>query len=277
MKLNLLLQTLINFAGNPNESWGEPNDGHSNPTDINVGKPARVNTEQADRNTARLNSGTYTKEQYDDFYRKLGAVDRGEHGTAYFSGEPDNLPESVPERTCTQCQKTFRSANTDAEVKCYACCLDELCPMLPGRHITAYWRRDEWRMEAHGDVGFRNEMSFFWHNSNSMGNTCHQGLVVHRNTKGVIQKIVFSTVSSRARRCYTVTFNRETNSVTLARADGGYNIRSSDVTDSNYSKFVEVEMEEIDDLILDLMEAKLPSWMLYKHRPRDPANGCFAA
>jgi len=275
MKLNLLLQTLINFVGNPNESWGEPNDGYGNPTDINVGKPARVNTEQADRNTARLNSGTYTKEQYDDFYRQLGAVERSGSGTAYFSGDPDNLSESIPERTCSQCNKTFRSANIDTKVKCYACCLDQLCPVLPGRHIIAYWRRDEWRMEAHGDVGFRNEMTFFWHNSNSHGNVCHQGLVVHRDKKGTIRKLVFSTVSSRARRCYAVTFDREVNSIKLAYADKVSSIRSSDVADNNYTKFV--AMEDLDDVVLDLMEAMLPSWMLYKHRPRNPANGCFAA
>ena len=275
MKLELLRRTLINFVGKPNESWGEPTDGHGNPSDINTGKQARVNVEQSDRNTARINSGTYTKEQYDDFYRQLDGVERHGRGTAYFSGDPDNLPESLPERECPQCEKAFRSAKADWKAKCYSCCLEELCPALPGKHITAYWRRDEWRMEAHGDIGFRNEMTFEWYNSNSHGNTCHQGVVVHRNADGAIRKLVFSTVASRSRRCYTVTFDREANSVKFARADNVSNIRTSDVADNNYAKFV--AMEELDDLVLDLMEAKLPSWMLYKHRPRNPANGCFAA
>lgn len=275
MKLNLLLQTLTNFAGNPNESWGEPNDGYGNPTDINFGKQARVNIEQADRNTARLYSGTYTKEQYDDFRRQLGTVERDGCGTAYFSGDTDNLPESIPERTCSQCNKTFQSVKTGAEVKCYACCLEQLCPVLPGKRITAYWHRDEWRLHAFGDIGFRNEMTFQWYNSNSNGNVCHQELVVHRNTEGTIRKLVFSTVASRSRRCYAVTFDREANSIKFARVDNVFSIRSSDVADNSYSKFD--TMEELDDVVLDLMEAMLPTWMLYKHRPRNPANGCFAA
>ena len=274
MKLNLLLQTLINFVGKPNESWGEPTDGNGKPADINTGQQARVTVEQADRNTARLNSGTYTKEQYDDFDHQLGQVERDGRGTAYFSGDPNGLPANVPERACS-CGKTFRSAKTDDEVKCYECNLDQLCPVLPGRHVTAYWRRDEWRLHAFGDIGFHNEMTFQWYNSNSHGNVCHQGLVVHRNTNGTIRKLVFSTVASRSRRCYAVTFDREANSIKFARVDNVSSIRSSDVADNSYSKFV--AMEELDDIVLDLMEAMLPSWMLYKHRPRDPANGCFAA
>ncbi len=273
-KLSLVLRTLINFAENPNESWGEPNDGDGNPTDINVGKQARVKVEQADRNTVRLHSGTYTKEQYDDFHRQLNAVERGGDGTAYFSGDPDNLPESVPKRTCSQCAKDFRSSKTEADVKCYVCCLEQLCPVLPDRHITAYWRRDGWYMEAHGDVGARNEMTFFWHNRNSKGNTCHQGMVVHRDAAGTICKIIFSTVASRARRCYAVTFDREANSVKLAHADNTSSIFRNNVADNNYVKFV--AMKELDDTIIDLMEAMLPEWMLYTHRPRNPENGCFA-
>src|SRR6266536_3443015 len=89
MQLSTLRQTLINFVRSPNASWGEPTDGWGNPTDISTGTVARVPVGQADRNTARLNSGAYTREQYTDFNRQLGQVERSGNGTAYFQGDPD--------------------------------------------------------------------------------------------------------------------------------------------------------------------------------------------
>jgi len=144
---------------------------------------------------------------------------------------------------------------------------------LPGRQISDHWRYDDWRLDAYGDVGFSNQMTFFWYNSNSRGNMGHQGLVVYRNEKMVIKKMVFSTVAERSRRCYTITFQvyeRMLDPVTVAfaRADKVSEIRSNDVADRYYAKFV--DMEELDELVLDLIVAMLPSWMLNKHRPRNP-------
>jgi len=267
--LETLQKTLLSFANNPSQTWGVPTDGSGAPTGISTGIEARVTVQQADRNTARLNSGTYTQEQYDNFNLQLAQVERTGSRAARFPGDPDGLPESMSEYTCS-CGERFRTCLIEPHVRRYQCNLDRLCPVLPGRHIRAYWRRgDGWKMEVHGDVGFRNEMTFWWSNDNSGGNASHQGLTVHRDDKGVIRKLVFSTVASNANRCYVVTFNVAAYStVTCAY----YNSRSL-VNDS----FVKpVAVQEFDPLVVDLIIAMLPSWMLFAHRPRNPANGCFA-
>lgn len=271
MNIRTLQGTLLNFVGNPNESWNEPNDGNGNPVDLKVGEQVRRTPDQADINTARLNSGTYTPEQHDDFWKEVCATEhRG--GTVYFPGDPDGLSADIPERTCSQCSKAFRSVKTEEKVKCFNCCMDELCPMLPGRHIQAYWRRDGWWLEAFGDTGFHNKMTFRWSNRTSVGNTCHQSLEVHRTAEGNIHKLVLSTVASTAERCYRVTFDLEAHSVKFSHADNVCDIRSDDVRDDKYAKFT--EMDELDGIVLDLVVAMIPSWMLYSHHPR--RNGCFA-
>lgn len=268
-----LQETLLNFVGNPNESWGEPNDGNGNPVDLKMGEQIRRSSDQSDINTARLNSGTYTPEQKDDFWRQVCQTEHrsGTAPTPYFPGDPDDLPTSTPERICSQCGKTFRSV-TDEKAKCFNCSLEALCPVLPGRHIRAYWRRDGWWLECFGDIGFRNEMTFRWSNRTSGGNVCHQSLTVYRTAEGNVRKLIFSTVASAAKRCYRVMFDLEADAVKFARADNVCRIVSDDVRDDNYAKCV--EMKELDDVVLDLMVAMLPSWMLYTHYPR--RNGCFA-
>lgn len=265
MNINTLRQTLISFVGNPNESWGEPNDGNGNPVDLKVGEQVRRTPDQSDINTARLNSGTYRSEQKNDFWRQ---VCQTEHhgGTAYFPGDPDQLPVDILERTCSQCGKIFRSAKTDEKVKCFKCALDELCPVLPGRRIMAFWRRDGWWLEGFGDIGFRNEMTFQWSNRTSGGNVCHQNLTVHRTDEGAIRQLIFSTVASSAKRCYRVTFDLE-DSIKFARLDNTYSVNHDE-----YTKWI--KMKELDNIVLDLMVAMIPSWMLYAHHPR--RNGCFA-
>jgi len=271
MELTTLRQTLINFAGDPSKSWGQASDGWGNPTDINSGREARVSVEQADRNTARLNSGTYTQAQYDDFDRQLGQVERGELGTAVFSGDPHNLPGAMPVLVCVDCDTEFMTTKTDYSkpVRCYDCELKRLCPALPGEHIRCFWRRDDgWSMEAHGDVGFHNEMNFWWCNHNSGGNASHQGLVVRRDQEGKITKVILSTVASAANCCYDITFDLEANTIGYAVRD-----RRDVQLDNVYAK--RTELEELDPIVLDLVVAMVPTWMLYIHRPRS-ANGCFA-
>lgn len=273
MNIRTFRGTLLNFVGNPNESWGEPNDGNGNSVDLKVGEQVRRTPDQADINTARLNSGTYTSEEHDDFWKQLCATEhRG--GTAYFPGDPDQLSANIPERICSQCGKTFRSVKTEEKVKCFNCCMDELCPVLPGQHIQAYWRRDSWWLEGFGDIGWYNEMTFRWSNRTSGGNVCHQSLEVFRTAEGKVRKLVLSTVASEAKRCYRVAFDLEKDTVKFVRTDNAISIKSDDMTDDNYAKFV--ELKELDDLALDLMVAMVPSWMLYTHHPRNPANGCFA-
>jgi len=273
MNIHTLRGTLLNFIGNPNESWGEPNDGNGNPVDLKMGEQVSRTSDQADINTARMNSGTHTPEQKDDFWKQVCQTEhRG--GTAYFPGDPDDLPADIPEKTCSQCGKTFRSVKTEEKVKCFNCSLDELCPVLPSRHIRAYWRRDGWWLEGFGDIGFRNEMVLQWSNQTSGGNVCHQRLEVYRTAEGKVRKLVLSTVASQAKCCYRVAFDFEKDAIKFARTDNAISIKSDDVTDHNYAKFV--ELKELDDLVLDLMVAMIPSWMLYAHHPRNPANGCFA-
>lgn len=269
-----LQELLLDFVGNPNKSWGEPNDGNGNPVDIQVGEQVRRTPDQSDINTARLNSGTYTPEQHDNFWQQVCQTENrsGIAPTPCFPGDPDELPASILETTCSQCGKTFRSVKTEEKVKCFDCSLGELCPVLPGRHIMAFWRRDGWWMEGWGDIGFHNEMNFRWSNQTSGGNVCHQSLAVHRTAEGNIQKLVLSTVASAAERCYKVTFDLEADSIKFARVDNVCSIKSDDVRHDNYAKFI--EMNELDDIVLDLMVAMLPSWMLYTHHPL--RNGCFA-
>lgn len=270
MNIRTLQGTLLNFIGNPNESWGEPNDGNGNPVDLKLGKQVCRTPDQADINTARLNSGTYTLEQKEDFWEQVCHIEH-HGGTAYFSGNPDQLPADIPERTCSQCGRTFRSVKTDEKVQCFDCSLVELCPVLPGRHIRAYWRHDGWRLEVFGDIGFCNEMSFSWSNRTSGGNVCHQDLEVYRTAEGKVLKLVLSTFASAAKRCYRVTFDLEADSVKFTRVDNVCRIMSGDIRDDNYAEFV--EMKELDDVVLDLMVAMIPSWMLHAHHPLK--NGCF--
>jgi len=269
MLLTTLRQTLINFAGNPDESWGTPTSGES-PTSASAGGVARVPIEQADRNTARLSSGAYTPGQYAAFDHQLGQLEQSGSGTARFPGNPDGLPVQVPERKCATCGKTFRSVHADEKVNCYNCVLDQLCPALPGRHIRCHWRRDGWRMEAFGDVGFRNELTYWWSNENSGGNASHQGLVVRRDQEGAILKMVLSTVASTALCCYDVTFDLVENTIRFASR----NRRTVNLDDTHGKRVV---LEVLDDIVFDLILAMLPSRMIYAHRPRDITNGCFTA
>ena len=265
MELKMLRQTLINFVENPSESWGQARGGDMQPIDITKGFQVRVTIEQGDINSARCNSGTYTEEQNADFDRQCANVEQMGFGTAYFSGNPNDLPDSVPERTCSCCDKTFRSAHTYESVRCYDCEINSICPMLPGRHIRANWNHDVWHLTAFGDVGFHNEMTYWWYNRNSHGNTAHQGLVVKRTNEGAIRKMVFSTAAVTANRCYVITFDLEADTVTFA-------VRKT--------RYVNTEGcgEEIgpDTLVLDFIVAMTPAWMLFKHRQRDLRNGCFA-
>lgn len=269
-----LREVLLNFVDNPNKSWGEPDDGNGNPVDLKVGEQIRRTPDQADINTARLNSGTYTPEQHDNFWRQVCQTENrsGIAPTPRFPGDPDELPASIPERTCSQCGKTFRSVKTKEEVKCFDCSLEALCPVLTGRHIRAYWRRDGWWLECFGDIGFHNKMTFRWSNRTSGGNVCHQALTVYRTTEGDIRKLVFSTLASAAECCYRVTFDLEADSIKFARTkDKVCTIKSDDVRDNNYANFVEIK--KLDNIVLDLMVAMIPSWMLYTYHPR--RNGCF--
>jgi hypothetical protein len=222
--INVLKKTLLDFATNPDKSWGDATDGWGNPGGIDDTRVVRVSAEQGDRNTARMNSGTYTSEQYADFDYQLGIVERTGSGTAYFPGDPDNLPDDLPECICTQCRKSFRSCKGYGN--CYHCELDRLCPPLPGRHINAHWNRDEWSLEAFGDIGFHNKLTFWW-----------------SNLKG--GSVSYSTCGR------------------------------SGVNDDMYTSRYE-ELDELDPLVLDFILAMAPSWMLFEHRPRNPANGCFA-
>jgi hypothetical protein len=265
--INVLKKTLLDFATNPDKSWGDATDGWGNPGGIDDTRVVRVSAEQGDRNTARMNSGTYTSEQYADFDYQLGIVERTGSGTAYFPGDPDNLPDDLPECICTQCRKSFRSCK--GYCNCYHCELDRLCPPLPGRHINAHWNRDEWSLEAFGDIGFHNKLTFWWSNRNSGGNAQHQGLTLYRDRDGEATKMVFTTSATNARRRYRITFDLKGGSVSYSTCG------RSGVNDDMYTSRYE-ELDELDPLVLDFILAMAPSWMLFEHRPRNPANGCFA-
>lgn len=278
--LEMILATLKNFAENPNESWGEPTDGWGNPTDISIGKEARVTVEQGDRNTARICSGTYTEEQYADFEQQLARVEQTGGGTAVFPGDPGSLPSSLCVLECPKCHNAFWTSYEVIGTLCYTCNLDKLCPVLPGRHITARWKRDEWSMEAHGDIGFKNEIEFRWYNQNGNGNVCHQGLTVRRSEDGKIRTLIFSTIAFGTSKCYTVTHEfANFDKAPYKAASTKFAVRDSisvsfDEYEYRYKKVL--NDKPFDDLVICLMRAMMPQWMLFKHRPRNPANGCFA-
>ena len=272
MELLTLRNTLINFAGDPNKAWGQPTNGWGESANVNVGTISRVPVELADRNAARYASGTYTPAQLVDFEQQLAQIEKGNLTTAIFPGDPHRLPDTLPELPCPQCSRPFRSKyndEPDTRIACYDCAIDHMCPPLPFRNIRCFWDRDDWHMEAFGMVGVRNELTFWWHNRNSGGNTGHQGLFVQRNREGEIVHMRFSTVAMSAHRCYVISFNLLANTTTFALRS-----RASVSEGDTYGKTT--QLEELDPIVLDLAVAMLPTWMLYEHRPRNPANGCFA-
>ncbi|MBI2797806.1 hypothetical protein HYX70_00720 [Candidatus Saccharibacteria bacterium] len=269
MQLDTLLKTLLNFVADPEKAWGEGSDGWSKPTNIKLGKPGRVQVEQADRNTARLLSGAYTPEQHAEFERQLGVVERTGAGTAYFPGNPDSLPIDMPKQHCSSCGKSFRACYLGADMQCYNCVLNSLCPMQPWRDIRCFWRRDIWSMEAFGRYGTRNELTFWWHNSNSGGNIAHQGLNILQNNELEVTKMVFSTAAVNAGCAYYVEHYPRVGGET------SYSVYSQPyVRRDQYGRSTPIEA--IEPLVLDLMEAMLPSWMLHEYRPRNPINGCYS-
>lgn len=263
MRLEILKSAMLDFAKNPCKSWGDLPNGEQ----FMNGHQASVTVEQSDRNTARMQSGTYTQAQYDDFNRQLAQVERTGYGTARFGYDmPDSLEFT---RTCENCQKPFASCLADA-VHCYDCCLKRLCPPLPGRQIQHWWHHEDrlWTLQVHGDVGFWNELTYWWSNVNTGSNVGHQGLVAYRTAEGTIKKLVFTTASQTANRRYRIVWDMEANTTkffTAARAS---------VNDDMYTP-AQTELEELDPFILDFIVAMTPAFMLLAHRPRNPANGCF--
>lgn len=269
MELQTLRQILVNFVNDPNKSWGQATDGNQNPTDIATGREVRVPQEQSDRNTARLRSGSYTHEQYDDFFRQCDAIDQGSHGTARFAGDPDTLPEDVPERTCYLCTKTFRSqTGKDEPVMCYHCSLNDLCPVLPGRQIRAEWRRDEWWLTGFGDIGYRNELTFWWYPRGSHSNVGHQALEVKRDRQSIIHKMELWTADYEARRCYVIIFDFDTDTISYATTNGRYVDEAA--------RGLKTKAETFDQATIDFIVGKVPAWMLDSHRP-DPCGSLSTA
>lgn len=259
MELHTLRQILVSFVSDPSKSWGQATDGNQNPVDITTGREVRVRQEQSDCNTARLQSQSYTYKQYDDFFRQCDQIEQQGHGTARFSGDPDNLPEEIPERTCYLCIKTFRSQSKDDEpVMCYHCNLDRLCPVLPGREIRAYWRRAEWWLSADGDIGDRNKVTFCWHHNRSHSNVGHQALNVKRDRQSVIHKMELWTADSSANRCYVVIFDLDADTIIYATTTNRY-------VDGPASHLNKNAAEAFDTKIIDFIVGMVPEWMLKIH------------
>ena len=264
MQLDTLKAVLIDFANDPCKSWGGLRDGEQ----FMNGSPARVAIEQGDRNTARLLSGTYTASQLGDFERQLGSVETAGHGTAYFGNFIPDALEYSP--TCVNCNTPFASSLREADT-CYNCCLLRLCPTLPGRHFQHWWGLDRdslWTLYVFGDVGFHDTATYWWHNRNSGGNTGHQALVVSRAADGSIKRLVFTTVSQNAQRRYRIIWDLEAQTTRFFTCPRRY------VNDDEYTPR-STELDELDALVLDLIVAMTPEFMIYNHRPRNPANGCF--
>ena len=263
MRLETLKWAMLDFAQDPCKSWGSLSDGEQ----FLDGQQASVTVEQSDRNTARLDSGTYDREQFDSFNQMLAEVEHAGYGTARFYGGLPSTLEFSP--ICTKCQKQFASSLADADT-CYECCLKRLCPPLPGRQIRHWWYHEEnlWSLTLHGDVGFHNELTYWWSNRNSGGNTHHQGLVVHRTCEGVVKKLVFTTAAENANCRYRIVWDLEADTTKF------YTASRADVHDNMYTP-VQTELDELDPFVLDFIVAMTPSFMLYVHRPRNFANGCF--
>lgn len=260
MNLRFLEKLLLDFVQDPNKSWGEP-------AEIIKGKSIRLQVEPGDRNSARIASGTYTPEQYADFNRQLGEVEMGHIRTAYFPGDPSNLPKHIPERVC-QCGRVFRSERTEEDVECYECNLDRFCITGTDPGVKMHWLRDPWTLEAHSRVDPNRYMEFWWYNRNSGGNNCHQALQVYRDEQGAVSRLVFSSFVAQTRYCYRFEFNKGQSEVKMAQVKDVECIKSDDFTADNYSQFFN-ELWKLDPIVLDLLLAMLPSWMLYAHTPRE--------
>jgi len=264
MRFETLQAAMLDFATNPCKSWGDLPNGEQ----FLDGKPASVTIEQSDRNTARLGSGTYTQAQYDDFDRQLAQVESSGYGTPYFSGLMPDVLEF--QSTCVNCRKPFASCLDDADT-CYDCCLKRLCPPLPGRQVSHWWHHDDdrlWTLQVHGDVGFHNEVHYWWSNRNTGSNVGHQGLIAYRTSEGTIKKLVFTTASQGANRRYQIVWDLE------AKTAEFYSCARASVNDDMYTPR-STKLDELDPFILDFIVAMTPAFMLYQHRPRNPANGCF--
>ncbi len=262
MQIDRLRRVLERFIDNPGTGWGAGTDGNGGPFDT-MGCKTRVTPEQADFNTARLNSGSYRPAQLQDFNDQLRVVEQCGCGTAYFAGSPYELPDEIPERLCS-CGKMFRSVKTEEDVVCYDCNINRLCPVLPGRHLRGWWKRELWTLQMFGDVGFHNEMTYWWYNQNSAGNVCHQGLVVKRDVNGKIRSMRLSTIASLSRTCYIISFNYE-----AGPDDKPFTVsalKSTTVNNGGYGKVIDTEQP--DPLMLDFVAAKLPSWMLDAYREK---------
>jgi len=115
-------------------------------------------------------------------------------------------------------------------------------------------------MEARGDIGFRNEMCYQWHNRNSAGNLCHQDLLVRRNAAEEIYELVFRTLVQASERCYAATFDVKESTVK-------FTVRNA-TSLSNPKYTAEVAVDKVDPLVIALMVAMMPEWMLYEHSPK---------
>lgn len=256
MNLRELREVLLDFAQNPCKSWGELPSG----VQFMDGTAASLAITQGDRNTARIQSGTFSSAQDEDFRRQLERVESG-GGTAVFD---PILPELLEfEATCQDCQKKFASSWADA-LHCYNCSLQRLCPPLPGRQVQHWWYRDDrlWTLQVHGDVGFHNELHYWWYNRISGGNVSHQGLVAYRTPEGVIKKLVLTTVARNAHCRYRFVFDLETDTTLCYK---GPNTKVND--DECTRPAQEITPAEPLTLVIDFVVGMVPAFMLYKHLP----------
>jgi hypothetical protein len=118
-------------------------------------------------------------------------------------------------------------------------------------------------------VGFHNEIHYWWSNSNTGSNVGHQGLIAYRTPEGTIKKLVFTTAAQNAYRRYRIIFDLE------AKTTKFYTAPRDSVNNNEYTP-KQTELEELDPFILDFIVGMMPAFMLYEHRPRNSANGCFA-
>jgi hypothetical protein len=249
-----LKNILTSFAEDPHQIWGVGTDDFGNHVNINHGELTRFPITQGDRNTARIISGTYTQEQSDAYTRHELRVGP-EH--AHFSGDPYSLPDSVPERNCLNCGQSFRTQKANEQGLCYSCTLDVLCPPDPYRRITCFCSYGLWTLEAFGDEGISNEVKIRWYNRDSFANLAHQSLVVQRDKNRNILKLIFSTYAESANRRYEVIFDIAAGTTKFQSKQSFMDSRDQDVT----------PIEDLDPVVLDLMIAMFPTWMLYAHRP----------
>ena len=243
MDLDSLKALVLSIVDNPRNFWGEPTSEHE--------EQSRVQVEQGDVNTARLSSGTYTQEDLDSFNRQESEIEaKGITGSApFFGGSPDHLPESIPERLCSKCGKTFRSVRTEEKVDCFNCVLDRLCPELPWIWHTATFKREGWDLQLFEQRGRRQHLRF--------GNSPHcypqeNGICAYFS-EGKLFRVSIAAAKKDTRMMHEISWDLEDSSVKL---------RTGTAWDYWQAGYWHDKRSEVDSESIELVISSLPDFLV---------------